>query len=257
MMVGVSKISSTTKIDQMKKVIVIIELVVFSLLFQNCKSTKPEVGKNDKDENIVQQVVEVPEVVINTTTEIIDSSAIVVDELTATISENPVADTISDIEIPIVKETNTTIVIPEPKNKETTPPKKEVEVKAPTPTPKPVTENKEVYSKPRGAAWKVPAADAKKVSKIKADAANIAAGKEIWVKECKSCHGTKGLGDGTKAEKIEISCGNFSYASFQSQTDGELYYKTKKGRKPMPSFEEKLDDNEVWLLVNYMRTFKK
>lgn len=108
--------------------------------------------------------------------------------------------------------------------------------------------------KPAGKEWKVPAADSKKVSKGKAD---VEAGKEVWVKECKSCHGTKGLGDGTKAAKIDISCGDFSSAAFQAQTDGDLYYKTTIGRKPMPSFEEKLDDTQRWQVVAYMRTLKK
>ena len=108
--------------------------------------------------------------------------------------------------------------------------------------------------KPKGKEWKVPAADAKKVSKGKADAT---AGKEIWSKECKSCHGAKGLGDGTKAEKIDISCGDFSSADVQGLTDGELFYKTTEGRKPMPSFKEKLDDTQRWQVVAYIRTLKK
>lgn len=111
--------------------------------------------------------------------------------------------------------------------------------------------------KPKGKEWKVPEASAKMKSKVKADESSIAAGKEIWVKECKSCHGTKGLGDGTKAEKIDISCGNFSSAEFQALSDGELFYKTKEGRKPMPSFKEKLDDTALWQVVAYMRTLKK
>ena len=115
------------------------------------------------------------------------------------------------------------------------------------------TQNTNAQAKPKGKEWKVPAADAAKKSP-KADAA---AGKEIWATDCKSCHGVKGLGDGSKAEKIDISCGDFSSKEFQSKSDGELFYYTKVGRKPMPSFKEKLSDAEVWQVVAYMRTFKK
>ena len=117
------------------------------------------------------------------------------------------------------------------------------------------TQTTNAQAKPKGKEWKVPAADSKKKSPIKlSDASAISAGKAIWVKDCKSCHGVKGLGDGTKAEKIDISCGNFSSKEFQSLTDGDMFYKTKIGRKPMPSFKEKLGDTEIWQLVAYMRT---
>ena len=117
------------------------------------------------------------------------------------------------------------------------------------------TQTTNAQAKPKGKEWKVPAADSKKKSPIKAgDASAISAGKAIWVKDCKSCHGVKGLGDGTKAEKIDISCGDFSSKEFQSLTDGDMFYKTKIGRKPMPSFKEKLGDTEIWQLVAYMRT---
>jgi mono/diheme cytochrome c family protein len=120
------------------------------------------------------------------------------------------------------------------------------------------TQTTHAQAKPKGKEWKAPTADASKKSTVKAgDAAAISEGKAIWGKDCKSCHGIKGLGDGSKAEKIDISCGDFSSAAFQSLSDGDLFYKTKIGRKPMPSFKEKLSDTELWQVVAYMRTFKK
>jgi len=120
------------------------------------------------------------------------------------------------------------------------------------------TQTANAQAKPKGKEWKTPAADASKKSTVKAgDASAISEGKAIWGKDCKSCHGVKGLGDGTKAEKIDISCGDFSSKEFQSLSDGELFYKTTAGRKPMPSFKEKLSDTERWQLVAYMRTLKK
>ncbi len=119
------------------------------------------------------------------------------------------------------------------------------------------TQTTNAQAKPKGKEWKVPAADAGKKSTVKAgDAAAISEGKAIWGKDCKSCHGVKGLGDGTKAEKIDISCGDFSSKEFQSKSDGSLFYYTKIGRKPMPSFKEKLSDSEIWAVVAYMRTMK-
>jgi mono/diheme cytochrome c family protein len=116
------------------------------------------------------------------------------------------------------------------------------------------TQTSNAQAKPKGKEWKVPAADA---GKKMPSGINAADGKALWGTNCKSCHGVKGLGDGPKAEKIDISCGDFSSKEFQSKSDGEHFYYTKIGRKPMPSYKEKLSDTEIWQLVAYMRTMKK
>ena len=49
-----------------------------------------------------------------------------------------------------------------------------------------------------------------------------------------------------------------SKGTFQSQSDGSLFYKVSEGRDDMPSFKKKIPDAEdIWNLVNYMRTLKK
>ena len=83
-------------------------------------------------------------------------------------------------------------------------------------------------------------------------------GRILYSKHCKSCHGSKGKGDGTKAEDIDTPVGDFTDESFKSQTDGSLYYKTFFGRDDMPSFNKKITDEEdKWLIVNYIRTLAK
>ena len=105
--------------------------------------------------------------------------------------------------------------------------------------------------------WKAPAsADAKK-NPLTADAATIAAGKAVYVKECQSCHGKKGKGDGPSAKDLDIPAGDFSKATMQSQSDGALFWKTSEGRKPMPSFKKKLTEEKIWQTVIYMRTLKQ
>ena len=66
-----------------------------------------------------------------------------------------------------------------------------------------------------------------------------------------------GLGDGPKARMLDTFAGDFSGAFFQNQTDGEHFYKTKEGRDEMPGYDKKLTDEDIWNIVNYMRTFKK
>ena len=80
-------------------------------------------------------------------------------------------------------------------------------------------------------------------------------GEELYMKHCKSCHGKEGLGDGSKAAEQEGDLGDFSSEEFQAQSDGALFYKTTEGRDDMPNYDKKMpDDEDRWLVVNYMRT---
>jgi mono/diheme cytochrome c family protein len=106
--------------------------------------------------------------------------------------------------------------------------------------------------------WPVPDAAKNKKNPIAADAESIAAGKSLWATHCKSCHGAKGLGDGTKAATLKTEPGDFALATTQSQSDGSLFYKTSEGRDDMPSFKKKIPDpDDIWNIVNFIRTLKK
>lgn len=105
--------------------------------------------------------------------------------------------------------------------------------------------------------WPVPEAAKNKKNPVKADAQTLATGKALWSKHCKSCHGAKGLGDGSKAAQLDTEAGNFSKPETQSQSDGSLFYKTSEGRDDMPAFKKKVpDEDDRWALVNYIRTLK-
>ena len=106
--------------------------------------------------------------------------------------------------------------------------------------------------------WPVPDKDKKMKNPIASNAESIAAGKALWNTHCKSCHGSKGLGDGSKAAQLKTDPGDFSKADVQNETDGTLFYRTSEGRDDMPSFKKKIADaDDRWSIINYMRTFKK
>lgn len=110
--------------------------------------------------------------------------------------------------------------------------------------------------KPKGKPWPAPAAAIAVKNPVKSDALSIKDGKELYIKNCKSCHGDAGKGDGTKAGNLDISCGDLTAAGCAKITDGELFWKMTEGRKPMPTFAKKLSDNERWSVINYLRTLK-
>ncbi|MDH3698343.1 MAG: cytochrome c [Flavobacteriaceae bacterium] len=90
------------------------------------------------------------------------------------------------------------------------------------------------------------------------DKENKAIGKSLYSTHCKSCHGKEGYGDGPKAADQTGDLGDFSSPEFQAQSDGALFYKSTFGRDDMPEFTKKIpDDEDRWLIVNYMRTLKE
>jgi len=107
--------------------------------------------------------------------------------------------------------------------------------------------------------WEIPA----KYQKMKnptnpKDAEGLAIGKELYNQHCKSCHGKTGLGDGPKAAEVEGDLGDFSTKAFQAQADGIMFFKSYIGRDDMPNFEKKIpDQEEMWYVINYMRTMGK
>jgi len=105
--------------------------------------------------------------------------------------------------------------------------------------------------------WPVPDNYKKMKNPVASDKESLSSAKSLWATHCKSCHGTKGLGDGSKAAQLKTEPGDFSKADFQNETDGVLYYRLTEGRDDMPSFKKKIPDaDDRWSLVNYMRTFK-
>ena len=105
--------------------------------------------------------------------------------------------------------------------------------------------------------WVVPANFKSMKNPIAMSDASTQAGQALYVKTCAACHGKTGLGDGPKAKSLKTTPTDFSKADSQKQTDGEHFYKTKTGRGDMPKYEGKLSDDDIWNIVNYVRTLKK
>jgi mono/diheme cytochrome c family protein len=105
--------------------------------------------------------------------------------------------------------------------------------------------------------WVVPDKYVKMKNPVASNAESLKNGKELWIKNCQSCHGKTGHGDGTKAAQLKTEPGNFSLPETQKQPDGSLFYKISEGREDMPSFKKKIPDEEdIWSIVNYVRTLK-
>jgi mono/diheme cytochrome c family protein len=102
--------------------------------------------------------------------------------------------------------------------------------------------------------WKAPARAARKKNPIPADAKSIATGKSVYAGQCLSCHGPAGRGDGPAAKDLNPKPRNLSDPAIQSQTDGSMFWKLTEGRKPMPTFEKLISEDDRWNVINYVRT---
>lgn len=104
------------------------------------------------------------------------------------------------------------------------------------------------------APWEAPARAAKKKNPVPASEASLTRGREVYVKDCASCHGDQGRGDGPGVKDLEVKPGDLSDPHSVAHTDGDLFWKITEGRKPMPSFAENYSDEDRWNVINYLRT---
>ena len=244
----------------------LIGLLILGLIFQSCKDTKTE-----QDTLIIEETETVVQPEVDTTS--FSSSSETVETITSpagktetiTKTESKTAETSKPV-VPVTKTTEKVVV---KTTTETTKPvvKEEVVVeKVVVKEAEPKVEAKvepKVVEKPvvlaSASDWVVPAnfKNMKNPTDAK-DKENLSIGKSLYAKQCSSCHGSKGWGDGSKAKEMKGDLGDFSKPSTQNQTDGELYYKITEGRADMPGFSKKIPSAEDrWLVVNYMRTLKR
>src|SRR4029450_1160181 len=92
---------------------------------------------------------------------------------------------------------------------------------------------------------------------VAADAASIAAGQQVYEKNCASCHGKTGAGDGAMGAELNPKPANLAGAEWKhGSTDGEIYTVIKDGVKGtgMKAFNSKLATKDIWNVVNYVHS---
>ncbi len=93
---------------------------------------------------------------------------------------------------------------------------------------------------------------------IKADAASIARGKELFTINCQLCHGETGEGNGPIAAfLINYKPANLTSPQIKAFPDGQIFMVITNGVPDrMPPLNENLTVTERWDVVNYVRTLK-
>ncbi len=102
--------------------------------------------------------------------------------------------------------------------------------------------------------WTAPkSADAKKNS-MTYNVESVAAGQKLYSMLCVVCHGDKGKGDGISASALATKPSNLISSKVQRQSDGALFWKLSEGNPPMLSFKSALSEEQIWQIVNYVRS---
>ncbi len=100
-------------------------------------------------------------------------------------------------------------------------------------------------------------AAAKMKNPVATSAASVTAGAAAYKKYCAFCHGAAAKGDGPLAPKgsapADLTDAKWSHGG----TDGEIYVAIQDGlgaTSPMKGFKGKMPDQDVWNIVNYLRS---
>jgi len=101
--------------------------------------------------------------------------------------------------------------------------------------------------------WSAPAKEAKRRNPVPASAASVEEGKKLFQANCTTCHGPAGRGDGPAAASLKPHPADLAEMAGH-HPDGDLAWKIANGRGPMPPWKTALSQDQIWSLVNYIKS---
>jgi putative copper resistance protein D len=84
-------------------------------------------------------------------------------------------------------------------------------------------------------------------------AGSIAAGARAYGEHCAACHGPSGAGNGPAGAALDPPPSDLRAHHAALHTAGDLFWWITHGRRQMPAFGERLDAEQRWDLVNFIR----
>jgi mono/diheme cytochrome c family protein len=108
--------------------------------------------------------------------------------------------------------------------------------------------------------WTLPPTADEEKNPFAGDEKAVAAGKALYEKTCKKCHGPGGKGDGPDADPDAMQDMDLTNPKRANRNpDGIVFYKIWNGRaKPkMPAQKNDLTKDQVWQIVSYAQTLRE
>ena len=92
---------------------------------------------------------------------------------------------------------------------------------------------------------------------VPVNATTLAEGKQLFTKNCVSCHGPLGKGDGKAGAILKPPPADLTDDTWKhGSTDGEIFTVIRDGAKgtPMRGFGGRMTMKEIWTVLNYVRS---
>ncbi|MGB8325732.1 MAG: cytochrome c [Candidatus Acidiferrum sp.] len=124
--------------------------------------------------------------------------------------------------------------------------------------PKKAADEKTTADAAKPAADAKASADSAKENPVKLSATSMASGKKTFGQDCAMCHGKEGDGSGDLAVDMKLKLRDYrDAASLKTMTDGDIYAIIEKGKGQMMGEEGRLKPDQIWDVVNYVRSLSK
>ncbi len=84
---------------------------------------------------------------------------------------------------------------------------------------------------------------------------NLQTGKEIYIRNCLTCHGCSGNGLGHYAGKVVVTPADFKQEPFRSMPDDQWFWHVSEGIQGsvMPPWKESMSEEERWYVIRYIQ----
>lgn len=95
---------------------------------------------------------------------------------------------------------------------------------------------------------------------VPASAESVAAGKALYQKNCRFCHGADAKGNGPMAPEGTHPPDLTDAKWDRGSTDGEIFLVIRDGAGPkfdMKGYKSKMSETDIWNVVNYLRSLGK
>ena len=103
-----------------------------------------------------------------------------------------------------------------------------------------------------GQTWVVPAEKSAVVNPSDYNLTNVKKGKDLYMLNCKSCHGDPGKNNPLPLVPLPPDVAS---EIMQANTEGDMFYKITHGKGSMPQFETTISEDNRWRIVNFIMNF--
>jgi mono/diheme cytochrome c family protein len=101
--------------------------------------------------------------------------------------------------------------------------------------------------------WRAPKEAAERHNPVARTDDSIGRGRTLFRVHCNSCHGEQGRGDGAAVASLRQKPPDL-WKMAHHHPDGDLAWKIAEGRGAMPGWKQTLPEEDIWHLVNFIRS---